>query len=323
MQELYMSTYYRLWISALILALLLAGCGKPEPLALGTLERDRIVHKATSGEIITALPVAEGSQVAAGTLLVQLDPRRQQAALDNAQAELIKANARFDELRNGARVEDIDAARAELNGAKASLTSAERTYLRALQLREKHVNSQADLDQAEAARDSAAAQVEASREQLLALTNGTREETLAQAQADVNAAKAQHQLAQLTLDELSVRATRAGYLDSLPWNLGERVSAGTPVAILLADAAPYARVYIPEPVRATLNTGDTLWITADGVAQGYSGTLRWVARDPAFSPYYALNKSDRSRLVYLAEIDLANAEQLPTGMPVQVYRNAP
>ena len=57
-------------------------------IALGTLERDRIVLKATAAEIITQLPLAEGSDVKAGDLLLQLDDRRQQALVAKADAVL-------------------------------------------------------------------------------------------------------------------------------------------------------------------------------------------------------------------------------------------
>ena len=42
------------------------------------------------------------------------------------------------------------------------------------------------------------------------------------------------------------------------------------------------------------------------------------ATDPAFTPYYALNASDRARLVFLAEFDLEAGEDLPSGVPAQV-----
>jgi len=64
-------------MATLLTALLVTGCadhGMEE--ALGTLERDRIVLKATANEIILTEPVPEGTQVTAGTLLVQLDNRR-------------------------------------------------------------------------------------------------------------------------------------------------------------------------------------------------------------------------------------------------------
>ena len=97
----------------LLLAAPLVGCSDNNTnLALGTLERDRIVLKATAAEIITQLPVREGSDVHAGDLLLQLDDRRQQALVAKADANLASAQANLSKLQQGARPEDIAAARA-------------------------------------------------------------------------------------------------------------------------------------------------------------------------------------------------------------------
>lgn len=298
---------------------LLAGCtdDKHEE-ALGTLERDRIVLKATANEIIVSEPIAEGTMVAAGTLLVQLDDRRQQAVVAHARAEVAQAAARLEELRNGARPEDIAAASARVNGARAGVVAAEASYVRAKQLLQQKLASEAALDRALANRDAAEAARESAQEELLRLTNGTRQEQLDQGAAVLQAAAAQLSLEKHRLSELSVVATRDAYLDSLPWHVGERVTAGATLAIMLANARPYARVYIPEPWRARLHVGDRRPVRIDGVAEPVTGKLRWIATDPAFTPYYALNASDRSRLVYMAEFDLEDGEELPTGLPAQV-----
>ena len=60
-------------LASLAIALTLAACSEQSARqALGTLERDRIVLKATANEIIVEQPVPEGTAVAAGTLLVHL-----------------------------------------------------------------------------------------------------------------------------------------------------------------------------------------------------------------------------------------------------------
>jgi HlyD family secretion protein len=299
--------------------LLMAGCtNDSSPQALGTLERDRIVLKATADEIITSEPVPEGTQVIAGTLLVQLDDSRQQALAARARAEVARAGARLEELRNGARPEEIASASARVSGAKAGVIEAEASYIRAQQLLRQKLAAQATLDRALANRDAAEAKLDATQEELLRLTNGTRKEQLDQAAASLQAAEAQLALEQHLLSELSVVATRDAYLDTLPWHVGERVPLGATLAILLANDAPYARVYIPEPWRARLHVGDRKKIRVDGIERTLTGTLRWIATDPAFTPYYALNASDRSRLVYMAEFDLEDGEMLPTGIPAQV-----
>ncbi len=289
--------------------------------ALGTLERDRIIHKATANEIITEQPIPEGTLVSAGSLLVQLDDRRQKALVARAAAEVARSDAHLDELRNGAREEDVAAASARVYGARASLQEAQASYARSKRLVAQKLASQAALDSALAGRDGAEAALGTAQEQLLRLTNGTRPEQLAQAEATLQAAQAQLALEQHVLGELSVVATRDGYLDSLPWNVGERVTQGATLALLLAGNKPYARVYVPEPWRARLVVGDTRQIKVDGMDKTYTGHLRWIATDPAFTPYFALNSSDRARLVYLAEFDLDDADELPSGVPAQVLLN--
>ena len=47
--------------------------------------------------------------------------------------------------------------------------------------------------------------------------------------------------------------------------------------------------------------------------------MRWVSSYAAFTPYYALTERDRSRLSYVAKVDISEArERLPDGIPVQV-----
>lgn len=299
--------------------LLLVGCSDNTlNEALGTLERDRIVLKATADEIVLQEPVPQGTMVSAGTLLVQLDDRRQQAIVARATAEVARAVAQLDELRNGARPEDIAAATARVEGARAQVIETEASFRRARELRQQKLAAQATLDRALANRDAAEATLDSASEELLRLTNGTRQEQLDQGAAALQAAEAQHALEKYRLSELSIVATRDAYLDSLPWHVGERVSMGSTLAVLLANDSPYARVYVPEPWRARLHVGDRRKIRVDGLDQTFTGQLRWIANEPAFTPYFALNASDRARLVYLAEFDIDDGDQLPTGVPAQV-----
>jgi HlyD family secretion protein len=306
-------------LTTILALLLLAACEHKNPQeALGTLERDRIVLKATADEIILDQPIPEGTVVAAGSLLVQLDDTRQKAQVAKAKADVAQAAARLEELRNGARPEDIAAASAKVDGARASLFEAESSYQRAVSLVEQKLAAQALLDRSLASRDEGEANLESASEELLRLTNGTRQEQLDQGAAALQSARAQLSLQEHLLAELSVVATRDAYLDSLPWNVGERVSLGATLAVLLAGDKPYARVYVPEPWRTRLHIGDTFPVKIDGIEKAIPGRLRWIATDPAFTPYYALNASDRARLVFMAEFDLEEGTDLPTGIPVQV-----
>ncbi|MET4695927.1 HlyD family secretion protein [Endozoicomonas lisbonensis] len=301
-------------------SLILSGCTNDSSTQiLGTLERDRIVLSATSSEIIVEVLTPEGSRVTEGDLILRLDDQKQQSLVASAQAEVERAEAYLDELNSGARPEEIAAARAQVASQKALYTEARKNYERISVLVEKNTLTQSDLDTALAKQNSLSANLQNVKDKLQLLLQGTRIETLEQAEASLVRARAALQLERQKLDELSLYATRDSWLDSLPRHQGERVAAGTPLAVLLADNVPYARIYIPEPVRTQVSVGDKLAIHIDGVDRIYTGTLRKVALDPAFTPHYALNEKERSQLVYLAEVQLPpSAAELPTGIPVQV-----
>lgn len=303
----------------LLLPLLVACAPDDSSQALGTLERDRVTFSATSNEIIRALPVKEGSQVKIGDVLVRLDTTSQQAMLAQAIAQQAKANAYLTKLTNGERPEDIAVAQAKVTLATAKLTEANKNYRRKAELVSKNLISESEKDTALSARDSARAELDSAKEEFAKLTAGTRLEDIEQAKAELDAAVANTAVQQQKLDELTIVSTRDGVLDNLPYNLGERVSVGSIVAVVQADNSPFARVYVPEPYRVKLTQGTKLQVHVDGVEQTYQGTVRWIANEPSFTPYYALTENERARLMYLAEIDLSDdAQNLPSGIPAQV-----
>ncbi|RMA82555.1 HlyD family secretion protein [Umboniibacter marinipuniceus] len=309
----------RRWL-VLGVVLLVTGCDEQgESVALGNLERERVAHTAPAQEVIIALPVSQGEAVTQGDLLVQFDSRIQAAQVAAAQAEVLRAEAQLDKLRSGARVEEVAAAQAEVTGARAAVVDARQSYFRTKDLVDREMQSRAALDHVIARRDSAEASLQSAQERLRQLTNGTREEDLRIAEAELDAAQAKLEGEQKLLEDLSVRATRTGILDNLPWNLGERVTQGSPVAIVLAGDAPFARVYVPETHRAAIKVGDSLLVEVDGVANSILGAVTWISSEPSFTPYYALTQNERSRLMYVAEVQLpANYAHLPSGLPVEV-----
>jgi HlyD family secretion protein len=307
----------RLLLIVPLLVLALAACGQQAPRALGTLEFDRMTVPAPVAEKIVAIDVQEGQNVRAGQALLRLEPDYTQAQLTALQAQAKQNQAHLDELRNGPRREEIAAARANLAAAQAQAANARAAYARAERLAPSHAVSVQDLDSARAAADSAAAQVRASEQALLELERGTRVEEIAQGQEALASARAQAAATQVTLGKLTVTAPRDARVDSLPYKLGDQAPVGAPLVVLLADGAPYARVYVPEPLRAHVRVGDAARVHIEGETKTYAGTVRMIRSSPSFTPYYALTGQDAVRLSYLAEIQLGqDARDLPAGLPV-------
>jgi HlyD family secretion protein len=152
------------------------------------------------------------------------------------------------------------------------------------------------------------------------MVEGTTAEELAQARAMLAEAESALADVQVRASRLEVRAPVAGRIDALPYERGERPPQGAPVAVLLAETAPYARVYVPEALRAREVPGVAARVHVDGVEHVFDARVRTVASEASFTPYHALTERDRGRLVFVAEVDLEGdgASALPTGVPVQV-----
>jgi HlyD family secretion protein len=311
---------YRTVAAMLATTLAVAACSKAPPaVLLGTLEWDRISVPAEASEPVLRLAVREGAQVKAGDLLLSLDARRMDARLAQAQANVGQQQARVSELLHGARSEQLDAARAELASAQASQVEAARQYQRQAELASRQLVARSTLDAARATRDRALAQTAAVQAQLRELTQGTRPEQVEQAQAALAGARSALQELQLSRARLDVRAPRAGRIDALPFKAGDQAPPGASLASLLVGAAPYARVFIPSSQRVGLREGQRFLVRVQGSDRELHAQLRSIAREPAFTPYYALTGDDASRLVYRAELVLTDAEagSLPAGVPVQ------
>jgi len=296
------------------------GCGNDDELAVGTLERDRIELVAEANEPIAEILVREGETVAANAPILRLAAERLQAQREAAEQRAATAAARLAEAERGPRPEQIAQARARLAGAKDALATAEREAERASELLAAGVASEELADQRARALSLARAERDAAAAALAELLHGTRAEQIAQARAQYNEARAAERDAALREQRLEVRAPRRGVIDALPYELGERPPPGAVVAVLLADGAPYARVYVPAQLRARVAPGSLASVRVDGVDEPFAARVRRVEQDATFTPYYALTQHDRGRLSYVAEVDLAGeaARSLPSGLPVEV-----
>ena len=311
--------------ASLLAASLLAACNKTsEPVLLGTLEWDRISLPAEASEPVLELDVAEGAMVNAGDRLLRLDDRRGQARLAQAVAEQTQAEARLSEQMHGARPEQLDAARGVVASADAARVEAQKQYTRQADLAAKQLVARASLDAARATLDRSVAALASARAQLDELLHGTRAEQIAQADAAMHAAKSAAEASRLNLAKLDVRAPRDGRVDALPFKPGDQPPVGASVASLLVGASPYARVFVPSDLRASMREGRKFVVRVKGVDHDLHAHLRSIASEASFTPYYALTGDDASRLVYRAELllDDAEAANLPAGLPLEA-RPAP
>jgi len=299
---------------------MLSACRDDAPQALGTLEYDRITVPAPAAERIVSIDVREGQRVKAGQPLLRLELDRTRSATEAARAQAAMQRATLEELEAGPRTEEIAQARAQLVAAQAQASETRDYYNRVRPLGRQQLIAASDVDRARASADNAAANVRVAQAALRELEVGTRRERIAQGEAALAASEADVAAQQVTLDKMTLVAPRDALVDSLPYKLGDQAAVGAPLAILLVGNAPYARVYVPEPIRANVQVGDVAHIFVDGREDAMAGTVRMIRTEPSFTPYFALIGKDAARLSYVAEVTLTakDAATLPPGLPVRV-----
>ena len=311
---------HSLIVPLIALAVILGCRDSRPPVAVGTLERHRIELRAERQEPILELSVSEGDELRAGDQVAVLDGRRIRAELAAASAARDLAAARLAEVVRGARWEEIDQGRAQLAEAEAAIIQQQADLIRARRLVAEGVEPQSVLDAAEASHAAADARRDAAQASLERLLNGATVEELDQARAELARAEAEREMLEIDVDRMTISAPRAGTVDALPFKVGDEPPAGAAVAVLLADEAPFARVYIPAELRPSVTMGQAAIVKVDGVGTAFEGRVRTVASEAAFTPYFALTERDRGHFSYLSEIDLVDdaARDLPTGLPVEV-----
>ncbi len=298
---------------------MLISCEQQPLIAVGQLESDRIELVAEYAEPIIAILVAEGDVLQQGVPVLSQTTERVDIQLADAAANVQRLQALLQEQVNGPRPERFAVIDTSLNEAVVERDFRVRDLERLASLRARDLTSVESVDNAKRLLDMAAARVENFAAQLAELRAGTRPERIAQTQSQIQQAQAQVAALMLNRNRLQILAPVTAIVDSLPFEIGERPRQGDVVAVLLTGTQPYARIYIPENVRASIQPGSSLAVSVDGIEGVIKGTVRRIANEPSFTPYFALTERDRGRLSYVAEVDLpAQATRLPEGLPVQV-----
>jgi RND family efflux transporter MFP subunit len=213
---------------------------------VGNLESSRSVtlRPETQGRVSRIL-VTEGTRVAVGTPLVELDAEEQTAQVTGSQAAVTAARA----ARNNATAQ-LQSARAEQGSAAAEVALQEEQYRRTSSLVAQGVLAQQQLDVVERDRAAAVSQLNAANEQIRAAQAGVAEAQAAIAQAQANVAAASSQLSNAT-----IVASTAGIVGDISVRVGDVVTPSDTVTTITQNDSLDLNLNIPAERRANLRTG--------------------------------------------------------------------
>lgn len=220
-------------LCAFILWGLIKAAFPPKPPLQGQMEARTLSVASKSPGRIARIMVKEGEMVHRGQPVALMALPGLEARLDEAQAQEEGAKARQSMVDAGPRKQQIEAAKARWEAARAQAVLADKTWRRIHALFRDGLVSAERNDEAKASQESAAREAEAAKnEYQLALAGSRGQEKQAAADVTAEAAAAVREVESLTDDALLL-APRGAQVDRVLLVEGELASAGFPIVTLV------------------------------------------------------------------------------------------
>ncbi|HEY3112461.1 MAG TPA: HlyD family secretion protein [Gemmatimonadaceae bacterium] len=228
---------------------------------------------AKVGGYVKTVNVDENDHVSAGQLLVQLDDADYRVRLQQAQADLVAAEATGGgggfAGQAEAQVQSATGQRAALDAqigaARANANRADADLARARELVAKQIISKQQLDAAIAAADVAHANLLAAQRQAAAAggTVNTAEAGVRVANARTLAARAAAANSQLQLDYTRIAAPASGEVSRRQVEVGQLVAPGQPLLSIVADTGVWVTANFKETQLAKIRPGQPVEFEID------------------------------------------------------------
>jgi len=175
---------------------------------------------------VAFIGVEKGNRVNRGDVIARLEDDEYKAQLQQARGTLEALKARLDELQNGSRPEEVDAARSNLDREKANLVNAKVNLERIEKLVKDDIVAKQVYDDAKARYDSQAAQVASIEKTYQLVKIGPRKEQIAQARGEIERARGQVAFAETQQENTVIRAPITGTILERIVEKGEFVTTG-------------------------------------------------------------------------------------------------
>jgi HlyD family secretion protein len=230
---------------------------RPQPLLVqGEVDATRFDIAARVDGRVGEIPVFRGENVAAGAVLVRIDNPETIAKHKQALAAKIVAEAQLANINVGTRAEVIEARKAALERAQASVVLAQKTYDRVSQLAEHGNAPQARLDQATDTLHENQRAVDQAKSAYEQAVNGYTKEEREIAVANVQKAVADIEAVQSIIDQMVVYAPVASQVYKRNVEPGEYISPGVPLVTLIDLNDLWVHFDLREDLVKTLKVGD-------------------------------------------------------------------
>jgi RND family efflux transporter MFP subunit len=216
--------------------------------------------------IVRDVPVQLGTEVRAGDVLVRLEPRELQLALDRAEGQLHQIEAQLGINRAQDKQPPGDDQIASVRQAAANRDDARNTFKRAQQLHDRGLMSQVDFDTAETRLKVADANYQAAVDNVQSL------------KAMLQDRRAAWELAQKKLADAVIKAPVAGAVSERLVQPGEFIRENTPVATIVQVNPLKLKTAIQEKFAGLIHPGQAVAFAVEAFpSRTFSGKVAYVS----------------------------------------------
>jgi len=256
---------------------------------------------------IVELPFDEGQTVKAGTVIARVDDAdyKQQVAI--AEASHVERTRQLDVAQ-----QNVAATRRTIVSDQAEVSLRQLEFDRAQTLLTKGAGTTDARDVAETALEQARAALD--RDNAL---EAVAERNVALANAAITTARANLDLAKITLGYTTLAAPFDGVILVRQAELGEVVSPGAAIVTLADIDHVWLRAYVNETDIGKIRLGEAATVATDSFpGKAYPGRISFIAEQAEFTPKSVETHAERVTLVYRIRIDIDNpTHELVPGLP--------
>jgi len=312
---------------------------------IARLDREELLRQRQAAE--AALQTAEAALAESETAL-KWQRATLQADLQARSADLSAAQSQLQQLKNGARPQEIQESKAAVAAAQSQCDQAKKDWERAQKLykdddistsqhdqfRTRYESAEANLKQVKEhdalveagprseTIEAATAQVERARAGLKAgeanaIETKRREQDIGARQGDIARAKAQIALIDSELADTIAISPINGVVLVKAADPGEILAPGTSVVTVGDIEHPWLRAYIKERDLGRVKLGSVAKVTTDSFpGKAYNGRVSFISSEAEFTPKQIQTSEERVKLVYRIKIDIDNPRhELKSNMP--------
>jgi HlyD family secretion protein len=231
----------------------------------GIVEAKQDVHLSfgTSGKI-TQINVNKGDQVAGGQLLASLDASYYQKALEAAAGQVREASARKQVAVNGAKPEEIQQQRLQVEAANKRYEKAQKDLAQGEKLYAGGAISKSALDDLRLQKEQAEITAQNERIRLEDMLKGADADDLAAVDASLKHASSEVERARQTLGDSKIVAPFAGTIVDVTQQVGELSGPAQPLIHLVDLSQVKVTVDVSSDLIDQFREGATVTVSKDG-----------------------------------------------------------